>query len=157
MPVTVIFSPLRTAGPTCPPRTGARSTTLPFWRYRLRTSPLGPTLKARTREDWVTTGSFEVGAGAVTPLCGTAGCAGGSGAGVCAKATELNTTPRAVICREDRVCIGNTSARSKASRMPFLGTAEVAQSLHIGRVGYSQSILTRPQFAHLLCGLRTDR
>lgn len=30
VPVTVIFSPLRTAEPSCPPRTGATSTTLPF-------------------------------------------------------------------------------------------------------------------------------
>ena len=30
VPVTVIRSPLRTAAPSCPPRAGVRSTTLPF-------------------------------------------------------------------------------------------------------------------------------
>jgi hypothetical protein len=32
VPVTVIFAPLRIAGPSWPPRPGVTSMTLPFWR-----------------------------------------------------------------------------------------------------------------------------
>ena len=72
-----------------------------------------------------------VGEGAAAASGGTAGGVGGAGAGLCANATGLNASPRAVIFREDGMCIGNTSTRHRASRMPFLGTAEVPQSLHI--------------------------
>jgi hypothetical protein len=112
VPVTVIMSPFRTAGPSCPPRAGVRSTTLPFWRYRLRTSPPGPGLKARTREDSVTMGSREfVPAGTAGILRSpSAGGVGGAGGGLCANAAELNASPRAASRREDGMCIGNTSA-----------------------------------------------
>ena len=125
VPVTVIFSPLRTAVAICPPSPGDRSTTLPFCRYRLRASPPVPALKARTREDWVTTGSSKPGESAVGALGGAMGDVGAAGAGPCANATELNAIPRAVIFRKDGVCIDNTSTRCRASRVPFLETAEV--------------------------------
>ena len=121
VPVTVTCLPLRIAWPTCPARSGARSTTSPFWRYRLRTSPPGPALKARTRDVWVTMESrwaddSEAG--------GTRGGVGGAGTGLCANAAEHNTSPSVVIFREDGMCMGNTSACSKASRVPFRPTAK---------------------------------
>lgn len=76
-----------------------------------------------------------VGEGAAAASGGTAGGVGGAGAGLCANATELNASPRAVIFREDGMCIGNTSARHSASRVPFLETAEVLQSPHIEGIG----------------------
>lgn len=152
VPITVIFSPFRTAGPSCPPIPGARSTTLPFWRYKLRTSPPGSALKARTREDCVTTGNCcGVDAGAAAVSGETAGGVDGAGVGLCANATELSAIPRAVSFREDGMYIGNTSIRHRASRVPFLQMTQVLQSLTFWRMIDVRSPPNRPQFAHLLC------
>ena len=131
VPVTVIFSPLRTAAPSSPPRPGARSTTLPFWRYRLRTSPPGPALKARIREVWVTTGSCENAGGAAGVFSGApAGGIGGAGGGLCANATEPKASPRAVTSLTvamragDGMFIGDTSACTEASGLPFTESAK---------------------------------
>lgn len=65
---------------------------------------------------------------------GIAGGVGAAGVGLCANATELIASPRAVIFREDEMCIGNTSTPHKASRVPFLEPTEVMQSLHFGEL-----------------------
>ncbi len=49
-PDTRIRKPRVTAPPICRDRLGGTSTTLPSERYRLRTWPSGPGLKARTRD-----------------------------------------------------------------------------------------------------------
>jgi hypothetical protein len=53
------------------------------------------------------------------------------------------------------MCIGDTSARSSASGVPFIETAEGLQSQHNWWFGDIDSVFTRPQSTHLLCGLRT--
>jgi hypothetical protein len=80
-------------------------------------------------------GSCGVGEGAASALGGTTGGVKGAGAGLCANATELSASPRVVICREDGTYIGNTSARSNASRMPFFEAAEILQFLQIRQFG----------------------
>jgi hypothetical protein len=85
-------------------------------------------LKARTREDSVTVDTCGgVGEGAVAG--GIAEGVGGAGVGLCANATELNASPRAVIFRGDGMCIGNTSTCHRATGLPFLEATEALQSL----------------------------
>jgi hypothetical protein len=81
-------------------------------------------IKARTREDSVTMESCG-GIGADAAAGEPAGGGGGAGDGLCANATELNTSPSAVSFR-DGICIGNTSTAHKASGMPFLEIAKVS-------------------------------
>jgi hypothetical protein len=138
VPVTVILWPLRTAGPSCPPSPGPRSTTLPFWRYKLRTSPPGPALKARTREDWVTVGSCcEV--SAVAASGGTAGGAGGVGTGLCANATEPSASPSAVIFREDGMFIGYTSTRHRQAACQLSQPPKSCSNCTFGSVKTSEA------------------
>jgi hypothetical protein len=66
--------------------------------------------------------SCEAAAGATGRLVGPVAGAGG---GVWAIATEVSASPRAAIRREAGEFIGDTSARNKASSVPFIETAKV--------------------------------
>ena len=66
-------------------------------------------------------GSCEAAAGATRRLGGpSAGGVGGVGGGVWANAAEVSASPRAVIRMEAGIFIDDTSARSKASGVPFI-------------------------------------
>jgi hypothetical protein len=74
-------------------------------------------------------GSCEAAAGATRRLGGpSAGGVGGVGGGVWANAAEVSASPRAVIRMEAGIFIDGTSARSKASGVPFIEITEVLQS-----------------------------
>jgi hypothetical protein len=89
------------------------------------------------REDLVTTGSGED-AGGATGIFGGApvGEIGGAGRGLCANATEPNASPRAatsptvVMRRRDGMFIGDTSACTEASGLPFIESAKPLISTH---------------------------
>jgi len=81
------------------------------------------------RDDWVTTGSCIDALGAAGIGAWVAGGLGGVARGeFCAKATELNARPRAVMRTEDAMFIGDTSACGKASGLPFIETAKFFNS-----------------------------
>src|ERR1700721_3244909 len=107
------------------------------------------------REDWVTTGSCDDAPGAGGTGAGASGALGGGAVvGLCAKATELTASPRAVMRREDGICIGDPSARSNAGAVPFFETAKVLRLPRVFRFGSVARPSGRPQFAQGVCGLR---
>lgn len=96
MPFTLTRAPFRIVAPSCRPRSGERSTTLPFVKNKLRTCPSGPGLNARMRDRCVTTEAVPsmpgIGSPAL-PVADNGAAPSRGGGGVCAKADALSASP----------------------------------------------------------------